>query len=370
MRGWDRLKVLLGLVCLFAALDVLILLSHTPRWLGLPLLALGLWLLAWGFGWQRREEERDDFAASLIRVLTLNGALRPFLPFLGAGVIMAVLAYNLLTQGSIGSNDTVLLLMGAALFAYNLVPSRYLVERDFALLFLFFLILILVLPTTTYALRYGALGEEDTNSPLTYYLLAQPTASLASALGVQTWVREMNLLHFVDAQGHEQAFSIGLSCTGLYSVSIFVSAFLAFVAVEYPRLDRKVALLLSLGILTAWAANILRMTVIVLVGYSYGIQAAVWTHHNIGILIFMAWILPFWGLIFKCLGVPGPRKRREGIPATRTDAVVSGGISPQGCAICGGRFTPEAPSIRCRCGALYHSSCAAHRSCPSCGAPL
>lgn len=361
MKGWDRLKVLLGLVCLFAGLDVLILLSHTARGLGLPLLALGLGLLAWGFGLERKKEEGGNLAASLIRALTLGGRLRHYLPFAGIGLILAVLAYNLLSRGPIGSNDTVVLLTGAALFAYNYVPIRYHVERDFALLFVFFLTLILVVPTTTYAILYRSLGEYDTNSPLTYYLLAQPTAHLASALGVSTWVREMNHLHFLDAQGHEQAFSIGLSCTGLYSVSIFVSAFLAFVAIEYPRLDRKVALLLFLGIFTAWAANILRMMVIVLVGHSYGIQAAVWTHNNIGIFIFMAWILPFWGLIFKFLGAPEPRER--GDPHTTSGKV----ISPQGCAICGARFTPQEPSIRCGCGALYHFSCASEGRCPSCG---
>jgi exosortase/archaeosortase family protein len=104
---------------------------------------------------------------------------------------------------------------------------------------------------------------------------------------------------------------IGLSCTGLYSVSIFISGFIAFVLIEYRRLDIRVASLLTLGIFTSWFANILRMTIIVVVGSHYGREALVWTHANLGIFIFMLWVGLFWAIMFRLLVPPKTEDKKE-----------------------------------------------------------
>lgn len=103
---------------------------------------------------------------------------------------------------------------------------------------------------------------------------------------------------------------IGFSCTGLYSVSIFISGFIAFILIEYKKFDIRVASLLTLGVFTSWFANILRMTIIVAVGSHYGGEALNWTHANMGIFIFMLWVGIFWGVMFKLL-VPKDQMRDE-----------------------------------------------------------
>ena len=71
--------------------------------------------------------------------------------------------------------------------------------------------------------------------------------------------------------------------------------------VEYRRFDQKVAILLGLGILTSYVANLLRMSIIILVGSHYGTDALLWTHENLGELIFLAWIAVFWSFMFNYL---------------------------------------------------------------------
>ena len=155
---------------------------------------------------------------------------------------------------------------------------------------------------------------------------------------------------------------ISLSCSGLYSVAIFVSAFIAFVAVEYRKFDRKVANLLGLGILLAWIANIIRMTIIVIVGYYKGAETMVWVHNNIGEFIFMAWVALFWWFMFRYFGVL----------ESKGEPVKSEKKKRGKCASCGELLSPTIPTARCECGAMSHSGCILTNGmiCPSCGVEM
>jgi exosortase/archaeosortase family protein len=356
---WPRLKLLVGLVFLFAGLDVMILLSHLNRAYGAALFAAGIGILAWGYRGSEGAERAppENLAGKLVHAATFDGRLTDLLPVVGAASIALVFAYNIMRAGGLqlGSNDYVALLLGTTMIAYNYVPRKYSVERDFAFLFFAFLFLILVVPTTLYSIRYGALTEDNTDTPFVEWLLTRPLSGLLNIVGVENWLdpEHHNMLNYVDKDGFRQAVSIGLSCTGLYSVSIFVSAFAAFVAVEYKRLDAKVALLLFVGVVMAWYANVIRMTLIVVVGVHYGTEALLWTHNNAGIFIFMAWILVFWGVMFRVLGVGDapPRERKR----TR-------------CAACGRVAVTR--FVDCACGSRYHERCLEGSLCPSCGADL
>ncbi len=60
---------------------------------------------------------------------------------------------------------------------------------------------------------------------------------------------------------------IKTSWSGIYSFGIFASALAAFVLTEYERPSKRIWALLGLGFLASYVANVLRMVVIVLVGY-------------------------------------------------------------------------------------------------------
>lgn len=365
-----RFGFVAGLVMLFAGLDLLILLSHLSRLWGALLIIAGIAVLAWasrgaGVTGPGPAKPADNIASRLIRKATFGGRFRDAIPAAGVCVLASVAVFNLALKDGLylGSNDYVALLLGAVLLAYNYVPARYSVERDFALLFGMLLFVLLVIPTT--ALEFTS-ESADTNSPLTYYFLAMPTASLVRLLGVpvvspfmDAGVPVYNVMQLDGPDGYPINLSIALSCSGLYSVAIFVSAFAAFVAVEYRRFDRVVAALLIVGVALAWIANILRMTVIVLVGHAWGAGPMQWTHNNIGELIFMAWVAAFWYLMFRRFGVLD-RSPAKGRKPRR----------PRGrCAVCGETLSPTIPASRCECGAISHSGCILTNGmrCPSCG---
>jgi archaeosortase C (PEF-CTERM variant) len=375
MKQLDRAKFIIGLIVLFGGLNLTILLSHLSRFYGIAMVFAGICILLWA----SRGAERDhspvpkrpkNLASDIIHLLTFNGKFRDAIPIAGIGVLTMVATYNLLVSRSpyLGSNDFVAIFLGAVLISYNLVPKKYSVERDFALLFSILLFVFLVIPTTV--LQFTSTGD-DTNSPITYYLLAKPTAILSGLLGVSvispsihpvTGLLAYNMMEITGPEGFPIPLSISLSCSGLYSVAIFVSAFIAFVAVEYRKFDGKVAILLGLGILLAWIANIIRMTIIVLVGYYKGAAAMVWTHNNIGELIFMAWVALFWWFMFRYFGVLDSGEEKIARPRKRNGK----------CAVCGQPLSPTIPSTRCECGAISHSSCILTEGmrCPSCGVEM
>lgn len=268
---------------------------------------------------------RDDLgripivSERIVDIYTFRGKYPQMM--LATGIVLAagVLFYNVYFQVNtyLGSNDYVVLLLALSIGSYHYVPQKYSVERDFMLMFIFMLFLVVVIPTTYYAQTYGTTegGWEDDNpdSSIIHFLLAKPLAFLINTFFDIPHI-DVNgvLLTYHDIDGHRLEISIALGCTGLYSASIFLSAFISYILVEYRQFDSKVGLFLILGIITSYIANLLRMIIILLVGYYYGMDALLTAHANAGELIFMFWIAIFWGLMFKYLEIKVPWEQ-EGV---------------------------------------------------------
>jgi len=316
--------ILVSLIILFAGVDAAILVNKWSRMLGLAVAAAGgtLLYISVNVGRERTEAgphilpvpeqiEGPTLAETAVRLYTLNGRFPLMMPITGAALIVLVFFYNLYSGFNtyLGSNDYVVLLLAASILTYNYIPDKYSVERDFGLVFLSLLMLVVVIPTTYYEFKYGTTGgswdDRNPNSPFIHYLLGIPLVNILNLLGITSKLNGVTI-SFLSASHRRLTISIALGCTGLYSVSIFLSAFISYIVVEYRKFDRKAAVLMTLGIITAYVANLIRMTIIILVGYRYGMDALLWTHKNIGELIFMFWIGIFWGLMFKYLDINLP----------------------------------------------------------------
>src|SRR5256885_1700502 len=138
---------------------------------------------------------------------------------------------------------------------------------------------------------------------------------------------------------------ITTACSGIYSFGIFASAFVAFVLTEYDRLTGRIWLLLALGLMSSYIANVLRMVVIVLVGYyadsgQADLQNMLIAHSYAGWIIFLAWIALFWGALLKFLPEARPSLTagaQLGTPARKESR----------CGICSIPLSPSLPATRC-----------------------
>jgi len=309
-----RWALAIGLVLAFVGAN-LQLLTHiqAARWFGLGLLVVGMAMAVY-FAMRMektrgemeaedvkseakarrkvREWRRKDLAAKFMRRVTLNGRLLPWFPAVGIAAIVIDLTWNLAIAHSLVflSQDWTMWMLGIVFIVYNFVPATYGRERDFALIFVTVYAITMVLPMGLYRL---VSGTTDLPGGFVFALLGSPTSFFVNLTGAVSSAHGA-AISFRMFNGDTGELYISTGCAGLDSLFLFISGFVAFLLVENVRLDRRISVALVAGIATAYLANILRMTIIVLMGVHYGTAAMLATHENAGTLIFLGWIAVFW----------------------------------------------------------------------------
>lgn len=349
--------------------------SAGSNWVGLPFVALGVLLFVWLVRPSLRIEPVQTLSLSgrLIRRLTLDGRLVRFFPAFGAGLVLIDLGYNVTLSAtpSIQTEDTIVLLAAATFLGYGLVPTNYARERDFVLAFFTSLNVILVLPLLLARAFYA--DFERSVDVYSWVALAPETSAVLHLIGVS------NSLHAVPgatAPGitfTPRQFSVPVtvvittSCSGIYSFGIFASAFIAFVVTEYQVMMRRTWVLLGLGLATSYVANVLRMVVIVFIGYytespETDLQNMLIAHSFAGWLIFLGWIALFWSILLHFLPPAKSQVAPSGEPIQYRESR---------CGSCHRALSPAIPAVRCGCGTFHHRACVERGlSCPACGRKL
>lgn len=300
-------KLLAALIVFIEGISIALLISAVPRLFGFLLMVVGGFFL-YRLLENKPEElsEHESLATGLLRKISVNGKLVRYFPAFGLALIVVdIIANFVYFNGRLGSNDLVVICMGLVYVSYKYIPERYDQEREFIFIFINILTILLVIPITIYNLLTGNSttegGESLAESKAVSFFLAQPLDSFLSILGYEVQAIGGTLYYQDSTTDGSASVSIAQGCSGIYSAVIFISAFLAWVVTEYQVFDRLVALLLILGILTAYLANLLRMSIIVLVGHYRGPADLEWAHANVGWMIFLVWIGLFWWLIFNFL---------------------------------------------------------------------
>lgn len=344
--------------------------------LALPFLVSGGVLLVWFVSPRRTglAGNHDSIAERFLKRVSFSGRLLPWFPVIGGTIVVLDLAYNLALSSApvFRTEDMIVLFGGAVLFGYNLAPGRFSKERDFVLLFVLCLNAILVAPLLVARLYFA---DFDKSVDLySWIALAPETSAMLSLFGVPNSVGPVagasapgltfTPVHFQI----EVTVVITTACSGIYSFGIFASAFFAFVLTEFERLTNRTWALLSMGLLTSYAANVLRMVIIVLAGYyadtpAASLQNLLIAHSYAGWLIFLGWISLFWSLLFK-FGWRNEEPKSEESPEP-----IARPRLPR-CTICQTPLTPALAAVRCQCGSYLHSSCISSLGkCPACGSP-
>ncbi len=249
---------------------------------------------------QREAKPEPTLADRLVERVSLHGRLNKFFPVFGAAVVAFDLLYNqfLTSSPRLLSNDFAVLGFGAALLAFPFFPKDFERERNFVLIFFGALSLIFGIPLLALRLGHDASSSVD---EYTATLVTPQLAAILNAVGNQVAYIGNDVFYMDLAAGRQASVHIATQCSGLYSMAIFIAAFSALVVTDYPKLTRRVAALLAAGVVLAYLANLLRMVVIVEAGHQYGSAALLWTHANLGDIIFLAWVAPFMWLAYRVL---------------------------------------------------------------------
>ena len=154
--------------------------------------------------------------------------------------------------------------------------------------------------------------EVISSDTLIYLFLGKPLELFLTILGYDVWVVD-NEIHFVDLESDSiRTLLISEACSGLTSIYVFLGALVSYLYVNSKKFDLTILLSLSIiGIAISFIANLLRMSIIVIVGHHFGEDYLQWAHSNVGWIIFTFWIFLFWSFLEKYIVAPSVEKIRE-----------------------------------------------------------
>lgn len=291
---------ILAIILLVEGLSVFVFFSYTGLVVGLASLMIGLLILVMTYRKLSEEVSRQESPGlRLLDYLTNLVGGDYVVMVLGAAIVLIVVLYNRFVSNrqDYGDLDTLTMLFGIVLLAYPVLSDRFGVEAGFAVLFVAFVVIILVIPQAIVSLS-GDNGSSSAGNLYVQYMLAAPFAGALNIMGIHSASSgQMVTLTFQDGSVH--TLSISAYCAGLYSFSIFLSAFFAFVLVFERLRTRTLIAVMLIGLLVAYLGNLLRMIIIGVIGYYDGIDSMLWAHKNVGWMIFLAWSGLFWYLVLR-----------------------------------------------------------------------
>ena len=275
-----------------------------------------------------KPSSKKTIAKRIIRRLTFNDRLAPYFPLIGMALIAFVFLYNrfISAQPSLGNWDYILLVIAVLMMIYYRIPDKYYVERDFVFLFLVMIFVLFVIPQVIYPFVTGQRETEYSGALEIHYLVSIPATFIANLIGVPCYAA-MGLNNgafiYYTSGGTQVPLLVGLGCSGIYSITIFFCAFVSYIFSSFNKLNKRLGVILILGIILAWFANIIRIALTVAAGYWWGTSALIWFHENVGIIIFLAWTAVFWFLLLRYMAPEEePQKPKEKKPSNDKDAPV------------------------------------------------
>jgi exosortase/archaeosortase family protein len=118
-----------------------------------------------------------------------------------------------------------------------------------------------------------------------------PLMWLLSALGYPLQ-NHGQLISFVTSSGEPITVAVSTACAGPWTMGVFL-AFFALMMMDMPLSPKRAALTFLFGVIGTWFQNLIRLVILLLLGYYFG-GNALWAAHSWTIYV----LFPVWFLIF------------------------------------------------------------------------
>ena len=124
------------------------------------------------------------------------------------------------------------------------------------------------------------------------------TIGILNFFGISSVV-DRNYISFISQTGDPVHLAIVADCTGIWSLGTFTIAVIIVLSSFPQSISKKSILLIGIGYLGTFFANILRIIVISLSGYYFGPSGVIeQVHIHIGWIVFSLWMIIFWYYYF------------------------------------------------------------------------
>ncbi|MBC2708232.1 MAG: archaeosortase C [ANME-2 cluster archaeon] len=200
--------------------------------------------------------------------------------FIGVGIVISDIIYNFSSNSKLGTLDIMTFLFGLSLttFGFNNNELRR-IGTFTAYMSATFLVLFLILFSLFAHLNINFTHLFD------HYFVLLPVVSILHILQIPVEIIGTETIRMTGVE--EMSVVIGGPCSGLYSMFMLIG-----IIVGYTRMERfefrQVYMMLLITVVVAYISNLFRITVLYLVGYSYGSDTMMFVHTHLGWIIFTA----------------------------------------------------------------------------------
>jgi len=199
--------------------------------------------------------------------------------FVGALIVAADIAYNLLTGSELGTLDIMVFLLGISLIAYDINNEEirrmgkfgaYMSATFIALFLLFFSL-------------FNYLNIDFTHT-FDHYFVLLPSVFIINAIGIPIQVISTETVRIQGVE--DMSVIIGGPCSGLYSMFLLIGIMVAYTRIEHVE-RRKFFALLLISVMVAYIANLIRVSTLYIAGFYYGKEMMYFVHVHLGWIIFV-----------------------------------------------------------------------------------
>lgn len=212
---------------------------------------------------------------------------------LGFILIFIDIIYNILFFNKFGPFDIGILLTGFFLILINLLGQKVLRIDDrmikFASYFIFIAIVTYSIIYTGMEKLYGTSGDDNPFYTFFTSLVVNITFPILNLIKPTTIYN--NTINF-------DGFSVGVgyACSGVESLAAFFSAITAFYFTQTKSDIKKLLRYFLIGGLALYILNIIRVIILILIGYNYGKEWLMFFHTNFSWIMFVLGMSIFWYL--------------------------------------------------------------------------
>ncbi len=258
--------------------------QYTSRLIGLALLVSSVSVMYYIY----RKDHKDIVAPQEVNLKLAS---------LGFMLILADLAYNIIVKDEFRYFDYGMILSGFFIILFNINWLSFLmIEKQMVRFSSYFIFITIVMYGFFFKGVQFLLGETSSGSNPLWDWFSNNVVMISMPI--------LNLIGTTTADNATISFngfsvSIGYACSGIESVSVFASAVIAyFISINNNNI-KKILKYILIGGAALYIMNILRVIILILTGYYYGVDSMMFVHANLGWILFVIGMAVFWYLVFQ-----------------------------------------------------------------------
>jgi exosortase len=242
--------------------------------------AFGMWVLSCLVILYLSRKKTDQFSDNQQRIIILIGILMCIFSFISIPLGISNPPYSI--------GEISLLLSGIGVIVFGLFNFRS-----------------LVLPVSIPFIAVVGFGlyelfirnEEWITAPLIPFIVTL-TIGMLNLLGINA-AADRNIISFISMTGDPVYLAIVSDCTGIWSLGTFTVSVIIVLSSFPKSISKKSLLIIGIGYLGTFCANILRILIISLIGYFFGPAGIIeQVHVHTGWVVFSLWLVIFWYYYF------------------------------------------------------------------------